>query len=221
MHNLRPGSIFINYRRDDCLDEARTIRRCFRDAFGPEEMDPFFDETTIHLTEDWRKKLKSALEQAEIMLCLIGPKWVASFEKKAASADEQKITDWVRYEIETALDERIDIIPVFLRQPTNISRPDLPESFPPKVAEILDRQGFPIKEGAVEPRASDIIASVKQLQEDPYRQVASGRAVARLEPLASLPLPDHYVQEKLHAWDEKRQKPKIEQPFLVLRELSN
>jgi len=34
MHNLRPGSIFINYRRDDCLDEARTIRAVIAGRFA-------------------------------------------------------------------------------------------------------------------------------------------------------------------------------------------
>jgi len=205
--------IFLSYRRDDCLDEARTIYRCFRDAFSQDELDPFFDEKAIQLTQKWREDILANLQKTEITLCLIGPDWVDSFANKEPNTDAGHITDWVQYEMETALAERIDVIPIFIKQEGSLSSRDVPEGFPPAVAEILDRQGFVMPKGKVEDVASDVVASIQKFLRQDEAIPTSGRNIKVLRPLDALPLPETYL-DKVFALDEQTGEPMIESPFL-------
>ncbi len=205
--------IFLSYRSDDCLDEARTIYRCFRDILGRKRLDPFFDDKAIQLTQKWREDILHNLQKTEIMLCLIGPDWVASFAERQEDTESGQITDWVQYEIETALAERIDIIPIFIKQERTISSKEVPEGFPPAVADILDRQGFVMPKGKVEDVASDVMASIQKFLRQDEKIATSGRPIKVLRPLEALPLPETYV-DKVFALDEQTNKPLIETPFL-------
>ncbi len=212
MTDLRRGSIFINYRRDDCLDEAVVIYKSFREALGEEEV-VFLDKRSNQLTENWKAKVDKALLKAEVMLSLIGPKWAQSFSDKERNDNAvQCINDWVLYEIETAQRERLDIIPVFLRLPAAIDATVLPRSVLPHLGPILDKQGFFIRPGELESGIADLIDSLKVLMGKAPSAQYRLKLLPRLDPLANLPLPERY-EEKIYELDEEG-RPLIDQPFL-------
>ena len=194
---------FINYRRDDCPDDARVIWAEVQKAFGRDAA-IFFDQHDIRLTEDWKQTLHAALRSAEVLLAIIGPRWEAGFRDK----QQQAATDWVLYEIETALRERIDIIPVFVDRD---GKPDS-QGLPDAAAALIERQGFNVKRGQLAAAIDQLIGSLKVLRGDspPAESVAPQRT---LPLLACLPLPERYATEQLYATDDRGQ-PLITQPFL-------
>lgn len=191
MPQLQSGSVFINYRRDDSADEARMMARVFQEAWGEGEVF-YFDQQSVQLTEDWRKTLREALERAEVMISLIGPKWIASFAERHADQPSEAITDWVQFEIETALTECIDIVPIFLKDSKVPEPSELPDSLPPGVASILRRQGFVMKAGEFESTTRNLIDSLTALLGRDAAKSLHSRPVKQLPPLASLPLDTSY-----------------------------
>ena len=210
MNQEKPISIFINYRRDDCLDEAREICHMLQEAFG-EGAILFMDESGIALTDQWKAKLHQALSQTEVMLSLIGPKWVSSFKEAGYSENTNKINDWVQYEIETALNERVDIVPVFLFLDTYLDRDSMLPGISEEVASIVERQGLYIKRGELRPKIKDLINSLRVLMRgDDSRNVYSPLILPHL---ASLPLDEKTYLGKLYEVDDNGE-PKIAMPFL-------
>ena len=61
---------------------------------------------------DFREHLQQILDQCDILIAVIGPKWLAlDTGGKPRIQDE---TDWVRLEIATALSKNIPIIPLLI-----------------------------------------------------------------------------------------------------------
>ena len=207
MNSPRAGTFFINYRIDDSKDFARRLERALETVFGPKVA--FRDESDINLTSDWDASLKRALEQAELLLAVIGPDWVSSFVKKAEKQETQAITDWVRKEIEFALDEGIDVIPILLPNTQLCSPKDAPEGFPESLHPMLTRQGFTLHKGSEEEDVQEIIQSLKVLLNP---KAADIQAYKALPPLAALALPEEYIR-RLRA-KNKMGKPKIKSPYL-------
>ncbi|MCB9266502.1 MAG: SUMF1/EgtB/PvdO family nonheme iron enzyme [Lewinellaceae bacterium] len=212
MKQEKPLSIFINYRRDDCQDEAEQLYGLLRQAFG-ETAVVFLDKKAIQLTDKWKEEINRALASAEVLLSLIGPKWVSSFSGKAANEETAKANDWVLYEIETALAERVDIVPVFFFPDKAATPENLPEGFPAAAALVMDRQGIDIKKGHFKAGASDLIQSLRALMGHHLNPHETIRAPVALPPLASLPLNRQKYLGKLYELDEEGE-PKITSPFL-------
>ena len=210
MKNPQKGTFFINYRVDDSKDFARRLESALKEAFGEEAV--FRDEGDINLTEDWKLSLKAALEQAEVLLAVIGPDWVNSFEKSSVNHQTQAITDWVRKEIEFALREGIDVIPILLPNTSLCSPNDAPVGFPTSLNPLLSRQGISIEKGAEQEGLDLIVQSLKRLLSLGGAVPGNKEKGKYLPPLAALPLSNLY-QARLHALDEKDE-PLIKSPYL-------
>ena len=84
------------------------------------------DIDTIPVGLDFREHLQQALDQCEILLAVVGPRWLGTDEHgRHAISDE---TDWVRLEIETALAKNIPVIPVLIDRLRMPKASELPES---------------------------------------------------------------------------------------------
>ena len=195
-------SIFINYRRDDCADQALIFSQALGRALG-EQAEVFFDQKSIQLTDDWKAVLRAEVRRAEVMLSLIGPHWEKGFLDK----QKKDASDWVLFEIETARAEHIDIIPVYLeRDGEKIDDRGLPEA----AAELKTRQGFSAKRGGLAAAIDQLIDTLRALNGEKPAEAAAAKT---LPLLACLPLPSRYAEEKLYETDAQGN-PLVAQPFL-------
>ncbi|HUN06022.1 MAG TPA: toll/interleukin-1 receptor domain-containing protein [Aggregatilineales bacterium] len=98
------SSIFISYRRDDSSGHALKIFETLRDHFGEENI--FFDKNNLEMGASWDVKIQTELQNCEILIAVIGNKWLNSriFE----------LDDYVRLEISTALKRGVGLIPVLV-----------------------------------------------------------------------------------------------------------
>jgi hypothetical protein len=114
--------IFLSYRRSDSQAATDRIYERLKTAFG--EKNIFRDINTIPLGEDFRQEIKSAVEKSDVVLVIIGKRWLNKLNhSRLMDADDQ-----LRIEIETALQTPGKlVIPVLVdgaRMPSKTRLPD-------------------------------------------------------------------------------------------------
>ncbi|HEX2907738.1 MAG TPA: toll/interleukin-1 receptor domain-containing protein [Phototrophicaceae bacterium] len=106
--------VFISYRRDDSGDIVGRIFDYLVQPIGPFEPDAIFrDVDSIPFGVNFKDYLHSAVSECQVMLLVIGPKWLdITDETGQRRLDSPR--DFVRVEIESALQQRIPIIPLLV-----------------------------------------------------------------------------------------------------------
>ncbi len=131
-------SVFISYRRADSAYVMDSIYDKLATHFGEERI--FSDVRSTPLSVDFRQHIDGVIADSEVMIVLIGRDWLSPQENETKRRiDNSK--DMVRIEIESALEKRIPIIPVFVRGAEMPSEDELP--LPLK--ELVYRSGISIR----------------------------------------------------------------------------
>jgi hypothetical protein len=115
--------IFVSYRRDDSGHVTGRIFDRLSQHFGPDAV--FKDVDSIPLGVDFRKHLAGSVAQCRLLLAVVGKDWARKnpIEGKTSLADER---DFVRIEIESALDREIPVIPILVEGATFPNETALP-----------------------------------------------------------------------------------------------
>ncbi len=130
--------IFISYRRDDTADTTGRIYDWLVRNFSEEQI--FKDVDSIPLGVNFKDYLTQNVSQCSALLAVIGDKWLAvTNEYGQRRIDDPK--DFVRIEIEAALNRRIPVIPVFVQNAKAPQEGALPTS----LSELAWRQGINIQ----------------------------------------------------------------------------
>ena len=142
--------IFFSYRREDRPDTAGRIYHLLRDRFGKDAI--FKDIDNMPTGLDWRVSLNKTLDRCTVLVAIIGPDW---------NADDRLVDpeDWVRQEIEIALEREIPVIPVLVGGAAHPRKEDLPKS----MQKLVYRQGHSIAK-------------------DPHFEFDVGRLIRGIEP---------------------------------------
>jgi formylglycine-generating enzyme required for sulfatase activity len=111
------GKIFVNYRRDDERAMAARIRDRLAATFGDANI--FMDVDNLLAGQRFDKELEKALNQTDVFLAVIGPRWVELLAERRASGER----DYVREEIAGALQRDIVVIPILIER-TPLPRAD-------------------------------------------------------------------------------------------------
>ncbi len=101
----RPPRIFISYRREDHPEVSAVLHARFGTRFG--EANVFRDVPSLPAGEDFVRGIPKRVQACDVLVVLIGPKWVRLIREKAIEE-----LDYVRAEIATALSEKKLIVPV-------------------------------------------------------------------------------------------------------------
>lgn len=97
-------NVFVSYRREDSAAHAGRLYDRLSAHFGAEHV--FRDIDDIRPGQDFARVLEDTAGRADALVALIGPKWLS-----ARLADP---ADFVRREIEMALERRIPVFPVLV-----------------------------------------------------------------------------------------------------------
>ena len=130
----RPGAqrvtskIFISYRREDCPAHAGRICDRLRQQFGKNAV--FMDVDTIMPGTDFVEFIGDAVASCDALIALIGDDWLECTDREGRRRlDDEK--DFVRIEIEAALEKHTTIIPVLVENASMPSADALPHSLAP------------------------------------------------------------------------------------------
>jgi outer membrane protein assembly factor BamB len=137
-----PGrGIFLSYRREETSHIAGRLADRLSERFGRSRV--FIDVDSIDPGLDFVQAIDKAIENCDVLLALIGPKWAVESEDGTRRIDNAE--DYVRLELRAALARGIRVIPVLVdgaRMPTSS---DLPVELQPLVhrnAVRLDHETF-------------------------------------------------------------------------------
>jgi hypothetical protein len=98
--------VFICYRRDDG-EFARNIERELARCFGADNV--FLDTDQIRGGEQWKRRVLEVLESKPVVVTLITTRWNSRRGGKPKLLDG---ADHIRFELETALGQGLDVVPV-------------------------------------------------------------------------------------------------------------
>ena len=152
------AAIFISYRRDDSKDETRRIAEKLAQRFGNDAV--FLDVEAIDAGADFSKTILDGVRAASVMIVVIGPQWLkAQFPRGTSRLNDPE--DFVRREIETALDWRVPIVPVLV---DNASMP-VTTKLPSSIRKLSLLQAFALNE----PNRDEDIARLADVVANTYK----------------------------------------------------
>jgi hypothetical protein len=125
--------ILINYRREDSRAHASLLYDWISDRYGADQV--FMDVDTIEHGADYIVAIERAVQSADLMLVVIGSKWLVDAEGRSRLDDPE---DYVRLEIEAALTNNIRILPILV----NGARIPTQGGLPSALAGLNRRQAF-------------------------------------------------------------------------------
>jgi hypothetical protein len=118
------SKIFVSYRRSDSQATAGRIVDRLISKFG--EQSVFMDVDNIPFGIDFRDHIQSALTGANVLIAIVGPDWLGADPHDHRRIDDED--DPIRLEIETALRQKLRIIPVLVNDASMPKANVLPES---------------------------------------------------------------------------------------------
>jgi hypothetical protein len=122
--------VFISYRREDSEDITGRIFDYLEAHFGRDKL--FMDIDTIPFGVDFRKHIVNAVSRCNIILAVIGTKWLdVRYKSKEDLRRLDDPADFVRIEVETGLRRDIPVIPVLVGGAPMPREKELPEPLKP------------------------------------------------------------------------------------------
>jgi hypothetical protein len=183
--------VFISYRRSDAYGWPGRIHDALAARLPSCEV--FRDIDDIPLGADFTEVLDHALRDCDVLLALIGPQWLSATDATGRRLDSPN--DYLRLELESALDRGVLLIPILLEGARMPEAGELPESltsisrsqalqlsdahFNIDVAKLCARlRGLAEGFGRGAPRARHDDAGAAVTQEVPITQEHEGRPLA-------------------------------------------
>jgi formylglycine-generating enzyme required for sulfatase activity len=132
------SKVFISYRRDDSADVTGRIYDRLTAHFGTKNV--FKDVDSIPLGIDFRQHLTRAVSGCQVLLAVIGRSWLQA----GNAAGQRRLDDprdFVRLEIEVALQREIPVVPILVQ---GASMPAA-EELPPSLRALAYRNGIAVR----------------------------------------------------------------------------
>src|SRR2546426_4635725 len=147
--------VFISYRRDDSAADTGRLYDALSARFGRESV--FIDIDAIPPGADFAQVIQESVSACQVLIAVIGTKWLGSADAAGHRRldDEQ---DFVRLEIQAALQRNLRVIPVLV-QGASMPRADL---LPDSIAKLAGRNAVEISYGRWHYDAARLIATLEE-----------------------------------------------------------
>jgi TPR repeat protein len=122
--------IFISYRREDAPGQAGRLSDRLKQEFGNDNV--FIDVDTLLPGDDFVDAIGETLGRCDLMIAIIGPGWLTATDSHGRVRLEDP-ADFVRVEVQTALDRHIRTVPVLVNHGLMPREDQLPESLKPLI----------------------------------------------------------------------------------------
>lgn len=134
-----PIRIVLSYRRDDSSGHAGHLYADLVERFGPDQV--FIDIDAIEPGLDFTEVITSAIDSADVLIAVMGKRWLTATDKQGRRKVDLD-DDFVRLEIESAIEQKLRILPVLVQGAEMPSSDDLP----PSMATFTRRHAFEISD---------------------------------------------------------------------------
>ena len=151
------STIILSYRREDSAGVTGRIFDRLAQEFGTDRV--FMDIDSMPAGVDFHDHLQEILENCGALVVVVGKSWRS--QRKGQPARIMDPDDWVRIEVETALQRGIPVVPLLIDGASLPTREQLPETLWP----LLRRNALPVDSGR------DFHAQLTRLVRDLHLQV--------------------------------------------------
>ena len=168
--------IFISYRRRDTAYPAGWLYERLITKFGRAHV--FKDVDSIRPGEDFVEVITNAVLSCHTMLVLIGPDW-CGVARDTSPGEASAPPDFVRLEVETALANRLQVIPILIEDAPMPKEDDLPSS----IAALSRRNAITLDPNHFDTSFNKLLPILEQARRE-AEQRAQERARAEAERVA-------------------------------------
>jgi TIR domain len=179
--------IFISYRRSDTLGYAGWLNQILEEQFGRSNV--FRDLDSIAPGEHFPTKLARTIADCTDVFVLIGNGWLGPGAGGSRLGDHD---DWVRLELEAAIQHGLRIVPLLIGG----ARVPPREALPPSLHVLCDRQAFALRDSHFAEDVRHVVNQTAHVSTTDLEYL--GTAAARRD--------DRFV-ELTRLWDERVQRP--------------
>jgi hypothetical protein len=176
------GLIFINFRSQDEPGFAALLQRELSRSFGAKAV--FYAATTIRPGDDFELSLLSGLRHSEVLIALIGPRWLTIQHPTGGRALDHE-TDWVRREIAEAFAGGIRVIPILVNDAERLSVATLPTD----ISQLARCQHLRLRYDNIDQDLARIIATLSEVDLQIRRTVVRHNRPCRIGTWSSSPDP--------------------------------
>ncbi len=148
--------IFINYRREDTAYPAGWLFDRLTQHFGKGQI--FKDIDSIHLGDDFVEAMTTAVGSCDVLLALIGDRWTSVTDKDGGRRIDNP-GDYVRMEIEAALERNTLVIPILVGGAQMPAADDLP----PSLAKLVRRNALELSPSRFDADAGRLLAVLDEI----------------------------------------------------------
>jgi TIR domain len=120
-----PTRVFISYRREDTAETVALLHSSLEKVLGKGKI--FRDVDTIQPGQNFETIINEAIRSTSVCLVVIGPSWLNSKGPSGKRRLDSR-NDFVRKEIESALQADVEVIPLLVDGVKMPGRKQLPES---------------------------------------------------------------------------------------------
>lgn len=171
-----PATIFISYRRTDSPGVAGWLLEHMRHKLPRASI--FLDVDAIKPGRDFRQVLLGKVAEANVLLAVIGPNWIAPGADGKRRIDDDN--DYVRIELARALELEIPVIPVLI-DATPMPRAD---ELPANIRDLAHLQAHNVRQTSFRADAAALANIVSEIMPDTAAPSAPSGAVAWKRPAA-------------------------------------
>lgn len=154
-------NIFLSYRRDDSQDISDRICEHLLSHFGPGNV--FMDIDAIPLGADFRNYIDEKVSECNVLLAIIGSNWLRILHER-----QEMSHDFVRVEIESALNRGIPVVPVLVGRAEMPTEQELLEALKPLAFRNATRVG---SGKDFKPHIAQLIKDLEALRIPPQKQM--------------------------------------------------
>src|SRR5215467_14154470 len=115
--------VFLSYRREDAGPYARSLQLQLSQRIPGARL--FMDVDSIEAGLDFAEAIENAVSSCAVLVALIGRQW-ATLTDEDGSRRLDNPDDFVRFEVKTALERGVRVIPVLLDGARPLRQQDLP-----------------------------------------------------------------------------------------------
>jgi TIR domain len=159
--------IFISYRREDSAPHAGRLYDTVSAKFGDDGV--FMDVDSISLGLDFAEAIDRAVSSCDVLLAIIGSRWLTATDDSGRRRLDDP-NDWVRLEIEAALERNVRVVPVLVE---GAALPSV-EDVPPSLAALLRRQAFKLTHEQFRMQAEALVSQIEKLYAGTRTSTRSG-----------------------------------------------
>jgi formylglycine-generating enzyme required for sulfatase activity len=122
------SKLFVSYRRDDSADLTGRLHEKLEGHFGPGTV--YMDINATPLGVDFRKHFADEVNQCDVLLAVIGDRWLDAAYQDGPKKDTRRLDDpqdYVHIEVRSALARGIPVVPLLVGRSAMPREVDLPD----------------------------------------------------------------------------------------------